>query len=231
MKASALGNRLLSVADMVRQGACLGDIGTDHAYLPLFLLDVGKISSAVCSDVNEGPLSSAVRNVSERGFSEKVRFALADGIPSDIDGVTDIAIAGMGGELIADIIERAPILKSKPGLRLILQPMTRQAHLRAYLYRSGFSVIEERYSFENGKFYLAMCAQYTGEVRELSEFEAEFGLDISRESFTREKIGYFSSKKRALLRAAEGKMRSGAADSCERKLLFALNKIDDLLER
>lgn len=232
MKAPALGNRLLSVADMVRQGACLADIGTDHAYLPLFLLERGIIESAVCSDVNEGPLKSAIRNVRERGFSDSIRFVLADGISEgDVSGVTDIAICGMGGELIADIISRAGFLKSRRGIRFILQPMTRQAYLRTCLAQSGFSVVEERYSFENEKYYLAFSVEYTGDARSISNFEAEFGSDFSKESFTPEKIGYFNAKRRALMRAAEGKIKSGISEPEELSLLRRLNTIESLSER
>ena len=126
MKNSALNARLLSVAELTRQDAILADIGTDHAYLPLFLLDSGKIKFAYCCDINEGPLASARKNAEERARLGETDFILTNGATVlSGKGITDYAICGMGGELIADIIERAPHLKDV-GLNLILQPMTKQ---------------------------------------------------------------------------------------------------------
>ena len=101
--------RLASAAELVRQNAIFADIGTDHAYLPLFLLESGRINFAYCSDINEGPLASARKNAEERGMVDKMDFILTDGATVLRDrGITDYAICGMGGELIADIIHRAP---------------------------------------------------------------------------------------------------------------------------
>ena len=107
-----IGKRLLSAAEFVRQGAYFADIGTDHAYLPLFLLEGGKIERAVCSDINAGPLETAKRNAEEYGLSDRIIFRLTSGAEGLSDmGITDYAICGMGGELIAEIIESAPHLK------------------------------------------------------------------------------------------------------------------------
>ncbi|MBR4835801.1 MAG: SAM-dependent methyltransferase, partial [Clostridia bacterium] len=117
--------RLASAAELVRQNAIFADIGTDHAYLPLFLLESGRISFAYCSDINEGPLASARKNAEERGMVDKMDFILTDGATVLRDReITDYAICGMGGELIADIIHRAPHLYDG-GVNLILQPMSR----------------------------------------------------------------------------------------------------------
>ncbi len=214
-----VGSRLLSAANFVRQGAYLADIGTDHAYLPLFLLGEGRIERAVCSDINRGPLESAERNAAELGLSEKIIFRLADGAAALADmGITDYAICGMGGELIAEIIDAAPHL-SEPGVRLILQPMTRQAHLRKYLLRRGFSVVGESYSCESGKYYLCIAAEYSGEVRNISEFEAEFGNYDPRAELSAEQKGYIDAKIKALEKAMRGKRLGGESDSPEERLL------------
>ena len=85
MKDFALDGRLLSVARLVRQGAVFADIGTDHAYLPLALLNERRISRAVCSDINEGPLDSAKANAKDAGLFDKMTFHLADGAAALMD--------------------------------------------------------------------------------------------------------------------------------------------------
>ena len=130
---SALNARLLSAAEMVRQDAIFADVGTDHAYLPLFLLEEGRIKRAFCSDINKGPLDSARRTAAERGLEDKITFVLADGATALRDkNITDYAICGMGGELIAKIIEDSPHLYDTD-VHLIIQPMSRQAILRKFL--------------------------------------------------------------------------------------------------
>ena len=214
-----LGNRLLSAASFVRQDAYLADIGTDHAYLPIFLLDCGRINRAVCSDINEGPLSVAEKNVAEAGYLPSVDFLLSDGAAAlGCRGITDYAICGMGGELIANIIEHAPHLFEK-GIRLILQPMTRQAYLRRYLAERGFVTVGEGYSAEGGKNYLALAVEYGGVSRKISDFEAEFGIISDGESLSAEKRGYFEGKLSALKKALGGKRAGGEDFSYEAALI------------
>lgn len=222
--ATALGKRLLSAAEFVRQGAYFADIGTDHAYLPLFLLSEGKIPRAVCADINRGPLESARKNAESECLLEKIDFVLTDGAEGLSDrGITDYAICGMGGELIADIIKRSPHL-SMPGVRLILQPMTRAANLRRYLAEGGFSVLGESYSSDGGKFYVCLCAEYTGECREISEIEAELGTLSERRALTDAERGYFDTRHRALTRAARGKASQNNGSSREALLLSELER-------
>ena len=226
MKDFALDGRLLSVARLVRQGAVFADIGTDHAYLPLALLRDGRISRAVCSDINEGPLSSAMANAREAGLFDKISFHLTDGAAAlSGEGITDAAIAGMGGELIADIISRAPFFKDG-SVRLILQPMSRQAHLRRFLVSEGFEITDEDYSFSQGKYYVTLAARYTGTVHSLSDGEAELGRLLKKKCLSDEERGYLTQKKRALLRAAEGKRRGGLDASEEEKIINLLSTVN-----
>jgi len=214
-----IGKRLLSAAEFVRQGAYFADIGTDHAYLPLFLLEEGKISAAVCADINKGPLESAKNNAEEYGFSDKIIFRLTNGAAGLSDmGITDYAICGMGGELIAEIIEASEHLRRRD-VRLILQPMSKQSHLRRYLARHGFSTVGESYSYDAGKYYLCLAAEYTGECREIGDFEAEFGNNLTRASFSPEKQGYFDEKIKSLEKTAKGKIKGGEEYPPEARLL------------
>ena len=222
MRDFTIDQRLLSAANLVRQGAVFADIGTDHAYLPIFLLSRGIIERAVCSDINAGPLASAKVNVEENGFLDKVSFYLTDGAHALFDtGATDYAICGMGGELIARIIDEAPHLKDE-NVNLILQPMSRQAYLREYLYTHGFCVNDECYSHSSGKYYVCLRATYTGKNVTLSEIDYELG---QRKSVTDESYaGYLRVKYDAVCRAITGKSVGGESVDYELKLKEAIEE-------
>ena len=216
-----LDKRLLSCADFVRAGAVFADIGTDHGYLPLFLLGEGRIERAYLCDINRGPLSSAERNAAAEGLSDRCEFLLTDGAYAlENKGVTDYAICGMGGELISRIIDDAPHLLSV-GVRLILQPMTKQESLRRYLSSHGFAVVAERFSFDGGKYYVTIVAEYTGEVKEISDAEAELGFSMPHHEDRVEYLGYLDGKRKAVLKAVNGKMKGGL-DATEDEKMLAL---------
>lgn len=210
--------RLLSSADFVRAGAVLADVGTDHGYLPIFLLKSGKITRAVLSDINEGPLASARANIEEAGLADKCELVLTDGAGALAGrGITDYAICGMGGELIAEIVDKAPEMKT-PGVRLILQPMSRQAHLRKFLYENGFSILEERYSTADGKSYLCILAEYSATPRELSEEEYELGADAPHVIDKEDYLRFLRKKYDSVSRVIEGKALGKDNADSERRL-------------
>ncbi len=226
----ALGRRLSSAGELVRRGAVFADIGTDHAHLPIFLLSEGIIERAVCSDINKGPLESARRNACEAGLSDKIEFILTDGARELCGmGITDYAICGMGGELIADIIEAAPHLKSFDVV-LILQPMTKQNQLRKYLYSSGFSVITETYSSEGNRHYVTMFVRYTGEKRDISEAEAEMGTNPTDYVNKTAQISYLKGKSKAYKKMIEGKRQGGDLAECEITVLSEIENTVSLLQ-
>ena len=217
MKKPALDARLRAAAAYVRQDAVFADVGTDHAYLPLFLLAEGKISRAVCSDVNEGPLAKAREHSSKYPFLSKMSFHLANGLEGLFgQGITDVAICGMGGELIADILSRAPFIKNAE-MRLILQPMSRPEQLRRFLAAEGFFIEDETFVRAAGKSYACLCVSYRGVAYALSLFSEHFGQnpDAKNEAF----LSYLFEKEQALLTAAMGIERSGGDASAQRALL------------
>ena len=170
-----LDARLLAAASFVRRGAVLADVGTDHAYLPLYLIERGLISRAVAADIGEGPIARARAHVAAAGYADRVETVQTDGLHGlSARGITDIAICGMGGELIARILADAPFVRD-PALRLVLQPMTRAAVLRQYLAENGFAIIAERPCRAAGRVYSCLCAVYDGVFRKLSPAEAEVG--------------------------------------------------------
>ncbi|MBQ7499650.1 MAG: SAM-dependent methyltransferase [Clostridia bacterium] len=156
-----LTERLLAAARFVRQGARTADIGSDHAKLPIFLINSGIAEIALASDINEGPAERSRKAVQRAGLADRISVSVRDGL----DGIesfepTDIVIAGMGGELISRIIDDSDYPK-RQGIRLILQPMTKPAYLREYLYSNGFDIVDEALADE-GKIYQIIVSEYTG---------------------------------------------------------------------
>lgn len=159
MRIPELSHRLMSAVGFVR-GGFFADVGTDHAHLPVYLYNTGKIDGAVASDINKGPLAIAAANIADNGAAAGVVTQLSDGLAElETYHPHDIAIFGMGGELIMRIIGDAPWVKDE-SIRLILQPMTKQAELRDFLMANGFEIIDEALSEDDGKLYQTLCAEY-----------------------------------------------------------------------
>ena len=171
--------RLSLCAGYVREGSRLADIGTDHAYLPIALCLDGKIPSALACDINELPLRSARENIAGRGLTEKIQTRLSNGLEEvSPDEADDIVIAGMGGELIRDILSAAPWIKNS-SKRLILQPMTHHDDLIRWLYENGFEILSQSAAYDEGKYYTAFAAEYSGEKRACDLYTSVVGkLDI-----------------------------------------------------
>ena len=151
-----LDRRLKTVLGMVRVQSRIADIGTDHALLPCRLFQLGA-ADIIATDISDGPLQRAAETVQLYGAS--VRLMKCDGL----EGVPvrdDVIIAGMGGELIADIIARCKFLN--PDLHFILQPMTRDFVLRKRLYELGCEIIKEETAVVARKVYTVMLCRYTG---------------------------------------------------------------------
>lgn len=154
-----LSNRLLACCDFVRPGDRVADIGCDHGYLSIHLLQTGIASSVIASDVAEGPLQSAMRNARKFGVTKKITFYLSDGvrnIPRDFDS---LVCAGMGADTMMSIISAAPWLKDSK-YRLILQCQSKRPELRQWLYDAGFRINRETLA-KDGKFvYTVMEVVY-----------------------------------------------------------------------
>lgn len=161
--------RLRLCAGFVRDGAKLADIGTDHAYLPVWLCQTGKCPSAVAADINPEPLKRGALTVAEAGLSDRIKTRLSDGL-SEIcsDEADDIVIAGMGGELIAKILGDSE-LSREPEKRFILQPMTKSEALIKWLCDNGFEIIGQDCCVAAGKCYTVILARYCGEKNKADE--------------------------------------------------------------
>lgn len=158
-----LSLRLSAAATLVRDGVRVVDVGTDHAYLPVELVKSGKCPCAIACDIGVGPLENARRHIVEFDLCDKIELRLCDGLSGIApDEAEDISICGMGGELIASILENAAWTKS-PDKHYILQPMTAVDDLRRYLAREGFTVQKEVLVRDAGRLYTVMSVAWTGE--------------------------------------------------------------------
>lgn len=157
-----LDSRLLKIAEMVPVGAKVADIGTDHAFLPVYLIESQIASKVIASDVREGPLAVACKNVQKSTASDNIDLRLSDGLDKiSAEEVDTVIIAGMGGELISDIINRAEWLKNSK-YKIILQPMSSAPELRMFLSKNNFEIIREQAVLSVGRIYSVIEAGYTG---------------------------------------------------------------------
>lgn len=164
-----LDSRLSLCASFVRQDSKLADIGTDHAYLPVWLCQNGVCKSAVAADINPEPLSRGQLTIAQAGLEDKVKTRLSDGLKSiSADEADDIVIAGMGGELIAKIILDCEYSRDK-SKRFILQPMTKSELLIERLCQNGFEILSQDCCVASNKCYTVLLVQYSGEKRACSE--------------------------------------------------------------
>lgn len=159
-----LDNRLKLCADFVRNGIRLADIGTDHAYLPVWLCRIGRCTSAIAADINPDPLKRGRDTIINAGLTDVIETRLSDGLQmfgsNDAD---DIVIAGMGGELIAKIIGDWQFAKDSTK-HYILQPMTKSEVLIKWLCENGFEIIRQDCCVASNKCYTVLLVKYTGEI-------------------------------------------------------------------
>lgn len=164
MGTSQLDNRLKLCSDFVRAGVKLADIGTDHAYLPVWLCHSGKCISAIAADINPDPLKRGMNTIIEAGMSDKVKTRLSDGLKEiHSDEADDIVIAGMGGELIAKIIDECSFKKDS-SKHFILQPMTKSETLIKWLCDNGYEILNQDCCIASNKCYTVLLVKYTGEI-------------------------------------------------------------------
>jgi len=157
-----LSNRLLALAALCGRGKRILDVGCDHGFLTIYLVQQGAFSEGICSDVNEGPLERAKEHIKENGLTSKIETLLSDGLSQYQAGTCDtIVIAGMGGMLIREIL-KAGRHKILPGDHLVLSPHREAEELRRYLFSEGFVLEEEDFILEKNKPYPMMRVRCEG---------------------------------------------------------------------
>lgn len=161
---SHLDNRLRLCAAFVREGSKLADIGTDHAYLPVWLCRNGICPSAIAADINPDPLKRGRATIAQAELSDKIETRLSDGLAAIGENeADDIVIAGMGGELIAKILGNCSYAKN-PEKHFILQPMTKSEVLIKFLCNEGFAILSQDCCEAAGKCYTVLSVTYTGQT-------------------------------------------------------------------
>lgn len=157
---AGLSPRLRMAADLIRPGAVVVDVGTDHAYLPVYLVENGFCPRVIAVDSKTGPLANARATVTARGLGQKIELRLSDGLdgvePGDAD---DIVIAGLGGQMTVEILSRALWLKDG-AKQVVLQPMTHAEDVRRFLCGNSFTILTETACFDEGRSYICICARY-----------------------------------------------------------------------
>ena len=151
---------------MVRSGNSVADIGTDHAYLPAWLILNNISPKALACDVRKGPLENAKKTVETYSIEDKITTRLSDGFdeiePFEAD---DFIMCGMGGTLMKELVSRTHWLKNERK-RIIVQPQSHAEDIRRFFVENGFEILFEDACTDSGKLYCAMAAEYTGEIKE-----------------------------------------------------------------
>lgn len=202
-----LTNRLKVAADFVRSGRKTADVGTDHGYLPAFLVLNGITNSAIAADIGIGPLDNARKTVEKHGLEDNIQLILSDGLEKIPHDTEEIIIAGMGGTLIAEILSKAEWIKNE-NIHLILQPMTHSQDVREFLSKYGFYIDDEKTTEDSGKAYIVISAFYSGKNEEKDAFYCYFGDKLCADSKTdiayiRRQYSYLKSRYQGLLHSGE----------------------------
>lgn len=179
MKQIQISRRLLAVAGLVSKGSALADVGCDHGYIPIYLLQKGQIPRAIAMDVNPGPLMRAQEHIRAWGMENYIETRLSDGVQALTKGeVQSIVIAGMGGPLMVKILtEGADVLTDIE--ELVLQPQSEIGHFRRFLAERGYCIVSENMVEEEGKYYPMMRA-VRGSMKYDTQAEALYGKELLR---------------------------------------------------
>lgn len=224
----SLTPRLRTVAALVPDGARLVDVGTDHAYLPAYLIAMGQIPSAIATDIRSGPLGRARATVEHYGLQERLQLRLCDGLAAvGADEVEAVTVAGMGGETILAILEQSPWAFDKV---CVLQPMSAVEELRAGLDRLGVPISREVLSREKDTLYVTMLLEHetVRARRVLTPAEIYVGR---RSTHAGDPLWpeYLSQNRRRAARALEGLGKSARPEDAKRRAYF--EEILDGLDR
>ncbi len=213
---SVMTPRLLAIGESVPAGARVADVGTDHGYIPIYLCLKNKITKALAMDLRPGPLMRAEENIARYGLENQIKTRLSNGLLELQSGEADTAvIAGMGGLLIAEILEAAKF----PLDCYVLQPMTATAELREYLAANGYEICREVLAQEDEKIYTIMTVRPGNmQIEDPVYFQVGKCLMKSRDPLVPALIDNLLHK---YMTAREGLLRSGREESKEKEKQYS----------
>ncbi len=170
-----ISNRLKLIASMVTEGHRLADVGTDHGYVPIYLVRNGAVDKALAMDINKGPLEKASEHIGFYGLEDKITTRLSDGLKAYNKGEADtILIAGMGGALTVHILTDG-LDKLGESTELVLSPQSEIFLVREFLQKNNFMITDEKMIYDEGKYYTVIKAKRGVDENQYSEIEMEYG--------------------------------------------------------
>lgn len=221
-----MDQRLQAIYERVRPGVGVIDVGTDHALLPVRLAQTGYPGRIFASDLREGPLSAARRSAGQAGVSDRIRFLLSDGLEACPHGAVDtIVIAGMGGDLICGILDRAEWCWDS-AYRFLLQPMTKPEVLRYFLSNNGFRIEDEALAEDDGTVYQIIEAVFCGVNERLSDLELRIGKRGLADPRLYRRL--LDQEAQRILRRIEGLTHSSAPDR-GRQLAVLRRRLEEIV--
>jgi len=222
-----LTDRLLKIASLVTKGKKVADIGTDHGYIPVYLLNKGHVDFAILADVNKGPLENARREVRHNNLTDKVDLRLGSGIEVlNENEVDEVIIAGMGGILISELLEAKKSVAHSLD-KLILQPMQAQDELRKYLLNNGYEILDEVLVKEDFRIYEIIVAKYTGKNTNVEdEIYYEVGKKLIENNDTL--LNELIDKKIFMYNSILNKLEGKTGEEIEKKINISADKISKL---
>ena len=168
-----LSRRLTLIASMVDKTDSVADVGTDHGYVPIYLVENNIVSKAIAMDINQGPLTRADENIKRKGLDNRITTRLSDGVRELKPGETDaIVVAGMGGQLIIKILEEGRNV-FKSAKQIILSPHSDMGMVRRYLVDNDYYIHDEAMVTDDGKYYTVIKVIGNTESRNGEEYDRE----------------------------------------------------------
>ncbi len=170
-----LTNRLLAISNMIISGQAAADIGSDHAFLPIYLIEHGIVAKAIATELTDGPLSRAQEAIENSSFQDSIELRKGDGLqPLAAGEAATVIIAGMGGETICSILS-CDWDKAASFQRFVFQPMSRAYMLRAALAEQGWPILDEILVIENKRIFVIVSSKPGKTPYQLSQLELDIG--------------------------------------------------------
>lgn len=228
-KPPILTPRLSSVADLIPKCRCFADIGTDHAYLPVFLCMTEKCDTAIASDIRKGPLSRAEKTLADYDMQSRISLRLGSGLDTiEADEADAVSIAGMGGLIIAQILENGQN-KLCSTRKIILQPMTAVPELREFLWKNGWTIDSEHLAIEGDKIYNILTVSLPNgnpkfKPSDIDLYVGKYLLENRPDGFDT----YIKQRMKKLMNIIEGLRLSKSANAAEQSEQYRelLNEIE-----